>query len=240
MNHQVVSFDLSLFAIAQYNLLESAGKSLVSRVKKTITGSTNTLTHGVHQTVLLIRNAVQCFLADKNISSTQVQKILLRESRIKAGSVSKAASAMRLKSIPISRYRELWGALTELDNVENVALLLMVFLGLKSEEICGLQIEDYHMIPDRPGFYRLRVTYKYSRDQAKAYSLEILDDERACRNIPLPFQIRKRIYSYLNTVQNSSPYLFRNGDSPLTPELLNQKLNELLETPINNLHFNTN
>ena len=241
MNHQIASFDLSSFAMTQQNLLESAGKSLVSHVKKTITGSTNTLTHGVYQTVQLIRYTVQCYLAGKNISSMQVQKILLRESRVKAGPVSKAASAMRLKSIPISRYRELWSALTELDNVENVALLLMIFLGLTSEEVCGLQTEDYRMIPDRQGFYQLRITHKYSKEQAKKYSLEILDDEYACRNIPVPFQIRRIIdHFYGNAKNNSSPYLFQNRDSPLNPEVLNQKLNELLETPTNNLSIKTN
>ena len=127
MNFQIASFDLSSLTTSQQDILESAGKSLVSQVKKTFTGSTNNLTHGVNQTVRLIRCAVQCYLKKKNINSAYVLKVLLRESHVKAGPVSKAAGAMRLKSMPITRYRELWSTLTESDNVEHVALLVMIF-----------------------------------------------------------------------------------------------------------------
>lgn len=239
MNPQIASFDLASLVSIEQDLLESACKSLVSQVKKTITGSKSDLTIGVNQTVLLIRYAVSCYLTGKKVNPEQALGILLRETRIKEGTEARVATAMRLKSMPIGRYRELWDKLTQDNNPVSTALLVMIFLGLKSEEVCGLQIEDFRTIPDRPGFYQLRVTHKISIEQARKYSLEILDDERACRNIPLPFQIRRLVKPLADNASEASVYLFRNGDHPLDPKLLDQKLTELLETPSNDLSIKT-
>lgn len=236
---QIASFDLASLVTVKQDLLESACKSLVSQVKKTITGSKSDLTGGVHQTVQLIRFAVNCYLTGKKANPEQALGILLRETRIKEGTEARVATAMRLKSMPIGRYRELWDKLTQDNDPVNTALLAMFFLGLKSEEVCGLQIEDFRTIPDRSGFYQLRVTHKFSIEKAKKYSLEILDDERTCRNIPLPFQIRRRVKPLAENASGSSQYLFRNGEQPLDPKLLDQKLTELLETPANDLSIRT-
>lgn len=239
INPQVASFDLASLITVNQDLLDSVCKSLVSQVKKTITGSKSELTVGVNHTVQLIRYAVNCYLTDKKVNPDQALGNLLKETRIREGTEARAASAMRLKSLPIGRYRELWDKLTQDNNPVSTALLVMIFLGLKSEEVCGLQIEDFRTIPDRPGFYQLRVTHKISIEQARKHSLEVLDDEHACRNIPIPFQIRRRLKPLTENASESSPYLFRNGDQPLNPKLLDQKLNELLDTPANELSVKT-
>ena len=245
LNPRIASFDLSSLLSIQKDLLESACRSLVAQVKKTVTGRESGLTKGVEQTVHLIRYAVQIYFNGKNSDPSQALYYLKRESRTKPGPVSKTTNAMRLKSIPIGRYRELWGKLTaskqtDSDYAENTALLVMLFLGLTSEEVCGLQSEDFRQIPDRPGFHQLRIIHKYSNEQAKKYSLEVLDEEHACRNIPLPFQIRKQVECFTKKRPDSSTYLFEDGNKPLNPKKLDQKLKELLKTPANNLSIKTN
>lgn len=235
LNEKVASFDLSSLKTVLQDDLEQACTSLVNQVKKTITGRSDTRTVGVNKTVQLIRYAVSCYLTEQNIDSSLALKILIRESRVKAGTESKVATAMRLKSMPIQRYRELWGRLTKINNSENAALLCMVFLGLRAEEICGLQNDDYRPIPDRPGFYQLRVTHQYSRGQKQKYGLEVLDEDCACRNIPLPFQIRKFVKEYLARNPRESGYLFQVKDKPLDPDRLKKKLNDLLATPPNTI-----
>ena len=233
LNEEIASFDLSALKTALQDEIEKACTSLVDQVKKTITGRSDMRTVGVNKTVQLIRYAVKYYLSEQSIDPSLALRILIRESRVKAGTESKVATAMRLKSMPIERYRELWGRLTEINNSDNAALLCMVFLGLRAEEVCGLQHDDYCPIRDRLGFYQLRITHKYSENQNHKVNLEVLDEDCACRNIPLPFQIRRFLKEYLDHNPRESDYLFQVEGRPLDPKKLEAKLNKLLNTPSN-------
>ncbi len=232
-NEKIASFDLSSLKTVLRDDLEQACTSLVNQVKKTITDRSDIRTVGVNKTVQLIRYAVSCYLTEQSIDPSLALKILIRESRVKAGIESKVATAMRLKSMPIERYRELWSRLTEINNAENAALLCMIFLGLRAEEICGLQHDDYCSIPDRLGFYQLRITHMYSKIQKHEYGLEVLDEDSACRNIPLPFQIRIILKECFAHNLRESGYLFQVKGKPLNPDKLKEKLYNLLDTPSN-------
>ena len=240
MNPDIASFDLSGLCELQSNKPESACKALVSQVKKTITGNEKEITGGVKAVVQWIQAAVKCYLAEKNIDSASVLKILQLESRVKEGPVAKTTGAMQVKSLPLTIYRELWSNLTAINDAEHIALLTMIFLGLTAEEVCGLQNEDFRPIPDRPGYYQFRIIHQYSIEKAKKYNLEILNEEYACRNIPLPFQIRERIEPFADNRSKESPFLFHNGDQPLKPNCLNKKLKECLSMPTNSVIIKDN
>ena len=231
----IASFNLSSFETSRQEQLKTACNTLVSNIRHafhTVDHKSNNTT-GVNQAVQLIRYAINCFLSEKDINSVMVNKLLLQESSVKPGAVAKVTKALRLKSIPSHRYRELWSLLTDESpmKAENTALLTMLFLGLTAEEACGLRVGDFRLIPDRQYFYQLRVTHKYSLNKAQKYSLEILDEEHACRNIPLPFQIRKLIEPFTQSVLDQSEFLFRDGNMPLNPEKLIVRMNELLDQP---------
>lgn len=240
MNSKIASFDLTLLENSNQDVMKSACKSLVSYVKVISTGKTDKTTVGVNQTVHILRYAIDCYFNEKNINSSLVNKFLLKESHFKSGPVAKTTRSMRLKSISISRYKELWSALTVDKNPFNTALILMITLGLSAEEVCGLKKEDFRQIPERPGFYQLRITHKYSLNQANKYNYEVLGDEFACRNIPLPFQLRKLVEIIVEKSPASSQYLFCEKNHALQPEKLITKLQQILYNSENTLYIKDN
>ena len=226
----IASFNLSCLLSTKQSELETACKQLVSLIKKALKGNPYEQTHGITKIVQLVRYAIKCFLKDHDVNPAQVDEILIRLSRTKAGTVSRVADAMRLKSLPIIRYREIWEKLTKTATEDNTALLLMVFLNLEAEEVCGLQKDDYRPITGYYDAYQIRITHKLIKLAKKRYQLELIDGNKQCRNVPVPRAIQKQLKRLLNENDTESDYLFHVDGVPLDPDEITKKLQELLSS----------
>ncbi len=93
------------------------------------------------------------------------------------------------KTLTQAEYRTLFETLTTSEAIVsnlNIAIILMLFVGLSAEEICGLNADDFITIKHyRPEHY-LQITKEYQHKKGTYYLSNTLENRNQYRNVPLP------------------------------------------------------
>ena len=231
---QIADFDLSRLLTAKQDELQETCTDLARRIKRALNHREDDVTSNIKDKTKIIRFAIERYLIDHGQDASPALDLLIRLSTPKKGTQAKVADMMRLRSISIERYRKLYDQLTAKNDAESMALLLMIFLGMTAEEVCGLHPDDPRIIPGYTDARQIRIVRSYRKIE-KTYVLnDEEDNERNYRNVPLPRAIAKPLAQFYKANKNPSFLLTQNGE-PLKPDKLTGNLEKLLKVAPFNL-----
>lgn len=225
---EIASFDLSSLLTANRTELEAACKTLSDAIKRALKHQSDSKTSNIKDKAKIVRYAVELFMRAHDVDPSPALSFLIKNTTPKKGTVAKISDMMRLQSISIGRYRELYAKLTETPDAEHTALLMMVFLGLTAEEVCGLQKQDLQKITGYSYANQAQIIHRYIKSGKEYILTDNEENERSYRNVPLPRSIAQPILDYYKTDSRSSQFLLVKDDRPLKPDELTKKLMELL------------
>lgn len=224
------SFDLSRLCTNNVDNLKEACLELASGIKKSMGISADKSTSGTLLKTKIIRYAVTLYLEEKNINYRDAIQFLLKFSTPKQGVYSKVSENMRPRILSLNAYHNCYEKLSSNLSDENLALMLMLFVGLSPEEVCGLNYEDLQPITGYRGFYHLMIIHEYVKKNNE-YIHTNLEDENKYRYIPVPSLIFKALKTVLSnnlTCEPKSPLLSLNGER-LKPDYMKKSIEALLK-----------
>lgn len=229
-------FDLSRLCTNNVSDLSAACDELASLVKKSIGRKDEERTSGTKNHVQIIRYAVSHYLKLNDVNPHDVLKRLMKASIPKQGIASKITQNMQVKTLPLEIYQKYYSKLCSKPSEKNIALLLMLFLSLSAEEVCGLNLEDIQPITGYRGCYHFQIIHRYIKKSGK-YFLDTFESADKYRYIPIPTAIF-RIISPLLKVRTDNKLdipLFTANGRRLNPAQITDALEVLLSSADNKI-----
>ena len=238
------TFDLSQLLIGERAQQHKVVQLLSDETRKTLDKDEDEKSATMWQYGRVIANIITTYLEEHDRSATELVERYRHELLPKQGVVALITRAMRTRVIPRQLYRQLYDQLkkTESPTHEDIGLMLMVFLGLTAEEVCGLNEEDCQAIPyftaiDRnvQPYLRLFITKRYEKTAGSKRKYELTDImEHVCRYrvIPVPWAIARYLHKYEGEPSGkdgSDPMLHHRDGSRLRPDELERRLDTLFE-----------
>nr|WP_302664747.1 hypothetical protein [uncultured Agathobaculum sp.] len=244
LSRMLGTFDLSQLLIGERAQQHKVVRLLSEETRKTLDKDEDQKSATMWQYGRVIANIITTYLEEHDRSATELVERYRHELLPKQGVVALITRAMRTRVIPRQLYRQLYDQLkkTEQPIHEDIGLMLMVFLGLTAEEVCGLNEEDCQAIPyftaiDRnvQPYLRLFITKRYEKAAGSKRKYELTDImENACRYrvIPVPWAIARYLHKYEGEPSGkdgSDPMLHHRDGSRLRPDELERRLDTLFE-----------
>lgn len=232
---KVGTFRLNSFCTANAADILNTCVSLANQIQYALNFDNPTST--IADRMRIVRIAVKQYLQDHNVNPAQVDRLLTRMSTPRKTVAKKVSNNMRPQSLPIARYREIYNRLTKEESGITKGLRLMLFLGLKSEEVCGLNKGDFQRLPHYHGAYQLCITRKYGKRNNKH---GIIYDEKNefCRCVPVPYPLYKMFPEKVGQGQENEPLITNDKNHRLRPFVLNKQMDKLLREDIDSITVN--
>ena len=238
------TFDLSQLLIGERAQQHKVVQLLSDETRKTLDKDEDEKSATMWQYGRVIANIITTYLEEHDRSATELVERYRHELLPKQGVVVLILRVRLRRVIPRQLYRQLYDQLkkTESPTHEDIGLMLMVFLGLTAEEVCGLNEEDCQAIPyftaiDRnvQPYLRLFITKRYEKTAGSKRKYELTDImEHVCRYrvIPVPWAIARYLHKYEGEPSGkdgSDPMLHHRDGSRLRPDELERRLDTLFE-----------
>lgn len=238
------TFDLSQLLIGERAPQRKVVQLLSEETRKTLDKDEDEKSATMWQYGRVIAALITTYLEEHDRPATAVIDQYRHELLPKQGVVALITRAMRTRVIPRQLYRQFYDQLkkTEPPTHEDIGLMLMVFLGLTAEEVCGLNEEGCQAIPyftaiDRnvQPYLHLFITKRYEKMAGSKRKYELTDImEHACRYrvIPVPWAIARYLHKYEDEPSGkdgSDPMLHHRDGGRLRPEELGRRLDTLFE-----------
>lgn len=221
---EIGRFRLSSLCTLATRDLYTACDELVSGIKRALNAEKST--SSTNDKTQIVRFAILLYLTEKEIDPAPAMKRIMAMSIPQKSAFAKIADNMRPQSLPIERYRELYEKLENDNSGISKGLQLMLFLGLTSEEVCGLNMEDFQKIPRFFSAYQLCISKAY-RNNGKKYELVYDENEEFYRCVPVPFPLYK-LFSQTSGHTEKEPLLTYQGRR-IRPDELDKELKALLK-----------
>lgn len=227
-------FDLSSLSAPTHSELDGICHRLASDIKKALGHDDDVTTSSIRDKVQIIRFAIKLYMLEKDLDPTYVLERLIRESTPPKSTRAKIIDNMRIRSLPIEKYRDLYTILKNSStNCYSVALLFMLFLGLSAEEACGLNVGSVSQITGYSGCYQITIIQQYCRINRKLVLSQTLDEDDF-RNIPVPEALYLCCKPMLKCT-SSAPLFTDDKGKRLKPNVLKDKLEKLLASNSNKI-----
>ena len=221
---EIGGFRLSALCVLSTRDLYTACDELVSRMKRAL--NVEKSTSNTNSKSQIVRYAISFYLKEKGIDPEPALNRIIAMSNPHKSTSAKIVDHMRPQSLPVERYRELYEKLENDNSGISKGLQLMLFLGLTSEEVCGLNIEDFQKIPRFFSAYQLCISRAY-RKNGKEYELVYDENEEFYRCVPVPFPLYK-LFSQTSGHTEKEPLLTYRGRR-IRPDELDKELKALLK-----------
>lgn len=209
---------------------EKFSREITNHIKEALGKSQEEKTTGTHKATLLVRAIIAYYLHDHDMDPSAFDSYLLLYSTPRKSVKAKIGDGMRSTALTLADYQNIYKKLIKDPNDTNCALMLIIFLNLDVNEVCGLNVGDVQPIKGYSGCYNLQVTKVCVRKGMKFISVKTSDDKRY-RYVPIPYHIYNCIKNLTSFKSASNPEnpLFTRRNKRINPKYLKAEFEKCLD-----------
>ena len=220
------NYRLDVLCTANTEILDAQCEELAFSIKRALNAEKST--SNTAEKTKMIRLAISKYLSEHKVDPKSVNEILMKMSIPRKTVLQKIADNMRPKSLSLDRYSEILHELTSKDTGITKGLLLMLFLGLTKEEVCGLNKGDCRNLTCYHNTFQLCIAREYRKNEKK-YELVYDELDEFCRCVPIPHPLCEMLPKTIEQGQEDEPLLTEKGKR-IQPDKLDDALDALLST----------